>query len=224
MCCRFVLSPTAIFFLRLQKEYGKKNRPKRGEESPLFGNTPQCGEGNGIVPHNQNRNLSVLPSFSAQDAAAFWRLFGVTQIAPRSKCLRNFLPQQAALRSQPPDHRRLPAPSNKSEAFFLSLWGPGGRNPRSPFGNFPSIRKVTRRRQLTPQPSILPKGKALKARPDLKGKAWRRDEGIAPTGVTGGAPSRCALRGAHDKGGFEHLIRHLLCKCHLPLKGKALRV
>ena len=26
MCCRFVLSPTAIFFLRLQKEYGKSGR------------------------------------------------------------------------------------------------------------------------------------------------------------------------------------------------------
>ena len=28
------LSPTVIFFLHLQKEYGKKNRPKRGTQCP----------------------------------------------------------------------------------------------------------------------------------------------------------------------------------------------
>jgi len=36
-------SPTAIFFLSLQKEYGKKNRPKRGEETPSL-ETPKVRE------------------------------------------------------------------------------------------------------------------------------------------------------------------------------------
>ena len=122
--------------------------------STLFGNTPQCGEGNGIVPHNQSRNLSVLPSFSAQDAAAFWRLFGAMGMVPRNaphsvNVCKNFPPQQAALRSQPPDHRRLPAPSNKSEAFFLSLWGPGGRNPRSPFASLTAIIQIRSARRIS---------------------------------------------------------------------------
>ena len=51
--------------------------------TPLW-KLPKRGGRNSIVPHNQNRNLSVLPSFSAQDAAAFWRLFGATGISPRS--------------------------------------------------------------------------------------------------------------------------------------------
>ncbi len=71
-------------FCACKKNMERKTGQRGGEESPLFGNTPQCGEGNGIVPHNQSRNLSVLPSFSAQDAAAFWRLLGATQIAPRT--------------------------------------------------------------------------------------------------------------------------------------------
>ena len=76
------LSPTAIFFLCQQKEYGKKNRPKRGFK-PLFGNSPSAEGGKYLVPQNQNLNLRVLASISAQDAAVSSCLFGSTGAVPR---------------------------------------------------------------------------------------------------------------------------------------------
>ena len=59
-----------------------------GRGKPPLWNHPKRGAKSGIVPHNQNRNLSVHTSISAQDAAAFCRLFGGTQTAPRS-CFSN---------------------------------------------------------------------------------------------------------------------------------------
>ena len=45
---------------------------------------PDCRGSNIIVPHNQILRLSVYTSFAAQDAAAFWHLFGATGIVPRN--------------------------------------------------------------------------------------------------------------------------------------------
>ena len=51
---------------------------------PLFGNSLTAEMGNGFVPHNKSRNLSVHTSFSARNAAASRHLFGATKIMPRS--------------------------------------------------------------------------------------------------------------------------------------------
>ena len=72
-----------ILFVWPKRIWKEKSTKEGARKAPLFGNTPRCGGGNGIVPHNKRLNLSVHSSFSAQDAAAFWRLFGATGISPR---------------------------------------------------------------------------------------------------------------------------------------------
>ena len=66
-----------------KKNMERKTGQKGAQKAPLWKH-PRCGGKKCIVPHNQIRNLSVLASFSAQDAAAFWRLFGATEILPRN--------------------------------------------------------------------------------------------------------------------------------------------
>ncbi len=67
---------------------GKKNMERKtgqrgAQKAPLWKH-PRCGKKKTIVPYNQIRNLRVHASISAQDAAAFWRLFVATGIFPRS--------------------------------------------------------------------------------------------------------------------------------------------
>ena len=67
-----------------EKNMERKVHQRGGEESPLFGNTPRCRARKSFAPHNQSLNLSVHTSFSAQDAAAPWHLFGAPGIVPRA--------------------------------------------------------------------------------------------------------------------------------------------
>ncbi len=167
-------------FRMSEKNMERKVHQRGAHKAPLW-KLPRCGGRNNSVPHNQDPKSIDFPSFSAQDAAASRRLFGATGIFPRNSTRsvnvsKNFLPQQAALRSQPPYHRRLTARSNKSGAFFKFPRGPGGRSPRSPFGDFPSIRKVTRRRHIKtiPPPHIRSAPPFTQGRLHHEGKLSRR--------------------------------------------------
>jgi len=65
-----------------EKNMERKVHQRGAQKAPLW-KLPNCDKRKTIVPHNQIRNLSVHPSFSVQDAAAPWRLFGATEMAPR---------------------------------------------------------------------------------------------------------------------------------------------
>ena len=114
------------------KRIWKEKSTKEGRGKPLFVNTPRCVNRNGIVPHNQSRNLSVLTSFSAQDAAAFWRLFGATGISPRYIFLRGRRRCEASRRTIAAC-RRAPI---KAERSFYPLGGQGAAAPGRPLVTF----------------------------------------------------------------------------------------
>ncbi len=85
------MSPTAIFFLCQQKNmesrgvkkmcrwhifsqdrsgYAARREVIKTDLFPPLWILPKCGGGKYLVPHNKRRNLGVLASISAQDAAA----------------------------------------------------------------------------------------------------------------------------------------------------------
>ena len=66
------------------KKNMERQTGQRGAQTAPLWKLPKYGGKNSIVPHNKRLNLRVQPSYAAQDAAAFWRLFGATEISPRS--------------------------------------------------------------------------------------------------------------------------------------------